>query len=239
MESTTPGARPCRLAVLLCTIQLLSVVTQSVPAARRSVPFSVDDSTRCIHWHRPGKLLVYKKDAVVFPIGISVPMDLIEGSVPRKSWVRAGFVGSSKGGEAKEYRFGPMEEERYHSFYRRHRFAETKRKGGWDALRHPEILAMRAVPTFSGLAESPPFVVPFVPKQDLLKAEQALLPYSKHLEAAYNATVNNLLLHTRNCLSAESMAARVLREMGLWPSKRPLRLLYVTCGWGFTASGDG
>eukprot|EP00434_Breviolum_minutum_P040352 symbB.v1.2.035855.t1/scaffold4926.1/size34206/4 len=126
-----------------------------------------------------------------------------------------------------------MEEARYHDFYRRHRFAWTKRKGGWDALRHAEILAMGTVPRFHALSEAPELAVPFVPKSLVLEAEE-LLPYSKNLEAAYNAWKPRKL-----CLTAESMAARVLREMGLWPTSRPLRILYVTCGFGFTAIGDG
>ncbi|CAL1148272.1 unnamed protein product [Cladocopium goreaui] len=200
--------------------------------------FSSDDSSQCVHFHRPGKVLIYKKDTAVFPIGISVPSDLVAESIPRKVRVHAAFVGSSCGGEVSEYKFGPMEEDRYQDFYRRHRFAHTKRKGGWDAVRHAEILAMGTVPNFAGLDKAPHLAVPFVPKALLLKTEE-LLPYSKRLEAAYNATVEQLLDHTRRCLTAESMAARVLREMGLWPTQRPLRLLYITCGFGFSGAGDG
>ncbi|CAE8583761.1 unnamed protein product, partial [Polarella glacialis] len=229
------------LAALASSDAVLS--TSTLPSdlgssSSSSAPFARDDGRRCVHWHRPGKLLFYK-DTAVFPIGISVPADLVESSPPRKAAVLAPFVGSSRGGEVKEYRFGPFEEDKYHDFYRRHRFAETKCKGGWDALRHPEILALGTVPIFRGLAKSPPFVVPFVPKRAILEAEQKLLPYSSSMEAAYNATVNNLLSHTRQCLSAESMAARVLRSMGLWPSQRPLRILFATCGWGFTFNPDG
>ncbi|CAE6962649.1 CPK2 [Symbiodinium natans] len=201
--------------------------------------FDTDDSSSCVHFHRPGKILIYKKDTPIFPIGISVPSDMIAESVPRKTRVTAAFVGSRAGGEVQEYKFGPMDEERYHEFYRRHRFAHTKKKGGWDATRHAEILAMGTVPNFTGLAQAPPLAVPFVPKSLLLQAEDQLLPFSRRLEALYNATVTRLLDHTRRCLSVESMAARVLRSMGLWPTRRPLRLLYVTCGFGFTGAGDG
>ncbi|CAK9067045.1 Calcium-dependent protein kinase 2 [Durusdinium trenchii] len=204
-----------------------------------TLPFAHDDSARCVHFQRPGHILMYSQDTVIFPIGISVPSDVVASSVPKKIRVDAGFVGSSKGGQVSEYKFGPMEEARYHDFYRRHRFALTKCKGGWDAFRHPEILAMGTVPRFAGLAKAPPFTVPFIPKSLLLQAEEELRPYSKHLEAVYNATVLQLLDHTRRCLTAESMAARVLRTMGLWPTKRPLKLLYVTCGFGYTGAGDG
>ncbi|CAE7731803.1 CPK2, partial [Symbiodinium microadriaticum] len=201
--------------------------------------FGSDDSSRCVHFQRPGKILVYKKDTPIFPIGIAVPSDMIAKSVPRKTRLTAGFVGSRAGGEVKEYKFGPMDERRYHEFYRRHRFAHTKKKGGWDATRHAEILAVGTVPNFTGLAQAPPLAVPFVPKSLLLKAKRQLLPFSLRLEAVYNATVERLLDHTRRCLSVESMAARVLRSIGLWPTQRPLRLLYVTCGFGFTGAGDG
>ncbi|CAE7529393.1 CPK2 [Symbiodinium sp. CCMP2456] len=224
-----------RAAVLL----VADGCAKAVGGASPSPLFGSDDSSRCVHFQRPGKILIYKKDTPIFPIGIAVPSDMIAKSVPRKTRLTAGFVGSRAGGEVKEYKFGPMDERRYHEFYRRHRFAHTKKKGGWDATRHAEILAVGTVPNFTGLAQAPPLAVPFVPKSLLLKAKRQLLPFSLRLEAVYNATVERLLDHTRRCLSVESMAARVLRSIGLWPTQRPLRLLYVTCGFGFTGAGDG
>lgn len=38
-------------------------------------------------------------------------------------------------------RYGPMDEHRYYDDYSRSYFAVTRRKGGWDCMRHYEILA--------------------------------------------------------------------------------------------------
>ena len=96
-------------------------------------------------------------------------------------------------------------------------------------------MAAGTVPIFHGLGDEsqPPFAVPFIPRDLLLSAQEGLLPYTGEREAAYNETVRKLLSHTRRCLTAESMAARVLRTLGVWPTRRPLKLLYVTCGFGF------
>ncbi|CAK0805195.1 unnamed protein product [Prorocentrum cordatum] len=205
---------------------------------REGLPFAEEDGGTCVSFHRPGRTLMYK-DTAVFPVGISIPSELVQGGVPGKVRTTAGFVGSRLGGEAAQYKFGPTEEDQYHAFYARHRFAVTRKKGGWDSLRHAEILAAGSVPLFQGLASAPPLAVPFVPRARLLEAERQLMPYSKRLEAVYNATVRDLLAHTRRCLTAESMAAGVLRTLGVWPAEKPLRLLFVTCGWGFTGQGDG
>lgn len=200
--------------------------------------FEEDDSARCIWYHRPGRLLFYK-DTAIFPIGISVPLSLVAQDVPPKTRDMAPFVGSRRGGDTSEYQFGPLDEAKYWRFYAKHRFARTQKKGGWDALRHVEILAAGAVPSFQGLAQAPAFALPYLPVPLLLEAEQQLLPYGRRLELVYNATVRRLLAHARRCLSAESMAARVLRTLGLWPARRPLRLLYVACGWGYRSLDDG
>jgi len=197
----------------------------------------------CVRWHRPGRVLFYK-DTAVHAVGISLPSELVAAEVPAKRPPGephvAPFAGSRMGGDTKEYSFGPGDEDAYHAWYAQHRFALTRRKGGWDALRHPEILAAGSVPLFENLAEAPPYSVPFVPVEKLVQAERELSDYTGRLEAAYNATVRGLLEHTRNCLTAEAMAAHILRTMGLWPTSRPLRVLYVSCGWGWSGTiNDG
>merc|ERR1712159_336602 len=136
---------------------------------------------------------------------------MVRRDIPRKHRVSAPFVGSSKGGDTSEYKFGPLDEAKYHDLYARSRFAATKKKGGWDASRHVEILAVGSVPLFQGLDKAPDFVVPFIPRQMLLTAEKELTPYHKGLEAAYNATVRSLTAHTLRCLTLEAMAAHVLK----------------------------
>ena len=53
------------------TARSASIFTGSFKAAKSS------------DW-RPGKVLIYKQDTAVYPIGISVPSDLIAASIPKK-----------------------------------------------------------------------------------------------------------------------------------------------------------
>merc|ERR1712054_129138 len=96
-----------------------------------------------------------------------------------------------------------------------------------------EILAAGAIPDFEGIEDAPPFVVPFLPREQLVKAQRELKPYLEVLEPDYNTTVHNLLRHTRRCVTSEAMAAYVLRQLGLWPARRPLGILYICCGWSW------
>lgn len=194
----------------------------------------------CLRWARPEHIVFYK-DTAVFPISISVPSEQVQQGVPSKVGSGpsvAGFVGSRRGGDTSEYSFGPGDELAYHAWYARHRFAATRKKGGWDATRHAEILAAGTIPIFEGLAGAPPYTLPFLPSAALLRAQEVLLPYGASFEAAYNATVEALLQHTRRCLTVEAMAAHVLRTLGLWPMQGPLRILYVSCGWGWSETLD-
>lgn len=223
------------LGAAICTWTLLAAAANpGIDGVSRGAP-------DCIRWHRPGKRLFYK-DTAIHPIGIALPSEFVAEGVPEKAKNAqhvAPFAGSTSGGDISQYSFGPADEKKYHAWYAKHRFAVTKRKGGWDALRHPEILAAGTVPLFEHLDRAPPYSVPFVPYERLLEAERTLMPYNDSLEAAYNATVEALLRHMRQCLTAEAMATHVLRTMGLWPRTRPLRLLYVSCGWGWTGQDDG
>jgi hypothetical protein len=101
----------------------------------------------------------------VHPIGLAVPLASVAGCVPKKRRDVAmaakvvdgprGRVGNSKEGGFAGYEFGPREEHAYRRSYQRSRFATTKRKSGWDCMRHHEILASGAVPWFEGLAHAP------------------------------------------------------------------------------------
>jgi len=191
--------------------------------------------SKCVRWAKEGHLLFYGNTRIS-PIGISIPLEFVQTKVPWKNGDIAPFVGSRKGGDTKEYTFGPGDERDYFKLYARHRVALTQRKGGWDASRHAEIMACGTVPRFKGLSGAPPFSIPFLPVTDILLAERL------HLDGrdrSYNATVTGLLQHTRDCLSNEAMAQHVLQTMGLWPTNRPLQILYLSCGWGWSSRSDG
>lgn len=58
----------------------------------------------------------------------------------------------------------------YYADYHRSMFAFTLRKGGWDCLRHLEIMANGCIPLFLDLDQCPPSTCTHLPKPELLEA---------------------------------------------------------------------
>lgn len=61
-------------------------------------------------------------------------------------------LGPGETGDKSNYRYGPDDEAAYHKMYQNSLFALTKKKGGWDCLRHYEILANGCIPIFETLS---------------------------------------------------------------------------------------
>lgn len=59
-------------------------------------------------------------------------------------------------------------EESYYEMYQRSKFALTSKKGGWETLRHYEIMANGAIPVFVDIKYCPDTILTTMPK-DLLK----------------------------------------------------------------------
>ena len=71
-------------------------------------------------------------------------------------------------GERSEHLFVAGQESEYYQMYQQSWFAHTKKKGGWDCLRHYEILANGCIPIFENLEDCPEQTLTTFPKQ-LLK----------------------------------------------------------------------
>lgn len=68
-----------------------------------------------------------------------------------------------------QYRFNHLQEDQYREAYRKAYFAETKKKGGWDCLRHYEIIAAGCIPLFENLGECPERTLVTLPKDLLIR----------------------------------------------------------------------
>jgi len=64
------------------------------------------------------------------------------------------------------------DESSYYRDYASSLFAITMKKGGWDCLRHLEIMANNCIPWFLDLNECPSFTCTHLPKPELLEALQ-------------------------------------------------------------------
>jgi len=174
----------------------------------------------------------------VYPIFLGVPAEDVVGCVPRKY---RGFQGGVREPNAKEperraYRFGPDEEADYKRAYREAYFGITKRKAGWDCLRHYEILAAGALPFFvpedssekstsaHAIGGAPALALAHWPKQ-LLASFGSLFPGVDAATRSVNATLLDadgtyarvaagLLAYLRTRLTTTALADYVLTASG-------------------------
>lgn len=125
------------------------------------------------------------------------------------------------------YRFSVNQEEDYLRMYREARFALTKKKGGWDALRHYEILSQGCIPIFEDLVACPAETMTEFPKDILHRSEADLLPWkgTDDQTAKYQATVKSLLIWMHERLSTRAHGDRICAALGLKSADRVLLLM--------------
>ena len=160
--------------------------------------------------------------SVPFPLPYAIPDECIVPTPPPKTQIWADIVP----GAVATYRFGPSQEAEYDAAYQASRFAITPRKGGWDCLRHYEILAAGTIPVFPGLNECPTSTMVTFPKELVKRAAQELLPWSDTAEkrAAYDYFARELLEHTRTHCTTSALATRFL---GHFSSPRRILMLHT------------
>jgi len=134
---------------------------------------------------------------MIFPIGFSIPACKIVDKVPEKTRETAIIIP----GDFSTYIY--QDEESYYKGYQESWFGITKKKSGWDCLRHYEILANGCIPMFEGLENCPPKIMTHFPKELVLKANQDLVNKALYAE--------QLLNYTREHLTTKAMASYVLK----------------------------
>ena len=97
----------------------------------------------------------FPKEKIIHPAGITKE-NLIAGATP---------VFKDASGVA-HYSFD--NELDYYKDYARSYFGKTQMKGGWDCMRHYEIMAAGCVPIFEGLEHCPEMTCTTLPKEELL-----------------------------------------------------------------------
>jgi len=136
--------------------------------------------------------------AQVVPLAYSIPDEYIvdNSNISEKDIMISPMIP----GQRSTYMFGPGQEAEYLQHYDKCCFVNTRKKGGWDCLRHYEILARGAIPIFEGLDNCPPTTMVTLPKQIIMDANRELLPLGPEKAELYQEYVNKLLKYTReNC----------------------------------------
>lgn len=161
--------------------------------------------------------------AKIFSLPYAIPDECVVATVPAKNQTMSQVVP----GDRSHYTFGAGEEEAYYQQYRSSRFALSPRKGGWDCLRHYEVLAAGCVPIMDGLEHAPKETMVSLPRGLILEG-RALLPWqdTEEFRVCYDALVTRLLAHVRAQCTTSALASYFLSHFAL-PSEP--KVLMINC----------
>jgi len=139
---------------------------------------------------------------LVKPINFCIPKELIIKKVPLKEKDYATIIP----GDKSTYIY--TEEKPYYEDYQKSYFGVTCKKGGWDCLRHYEILMNGCIPFFPDLDQCPENTMTRFPKKLVLEAMEKIKEGNDL--AFYEEYVTLLLEHTKNNLTTEEVAKSLL-----------------------------
>lgn len=168
-----------------------------------------------------GRGFYFKRELMSFvsyvePIQFAIPKQKIINSVPQKVRLMAPApphamaTDSLPGHDKRIY----DKESDYYQQYSESYFGLTKKKGGWNTLRHLEIMAAGCMPYFEGLENCPASMMVNLPKSELLEAKKLYdacggdvdkLNQTKYWDLFYNVGC-----HLRERLTTEALAKQVL-----------------------------
>lgn len=138
----------------------------------------------------------------MFPITFSIP----ECKICEKIYSKEKFIADIIPGNISTYKF--TNENDYYEDYKKSVFGKTCKKGGWDCLRHYEILANGCIPYFENLNYCPSKTLHNFPKQIILDAMNKIKNFeNKSLIDTYS---NLLLEYTKNNLTTKHIANYIL-----------------------------
>lgn len=151
---------------------------------------------------------------MVFPITFSIPKEKIVDNIPEKKKIISNLIP----GDLSTYIYDTEKE--YYDEYKQSYFAITKKKGGWDCLRHYEILANGCIPLFEDLDKCPKNTLALFPKELVLQGRELYESYFKKGVTTegvlkYNKLCEKLLDYTRNHLTTVKMAEYVLEKVNM------------------------
>lgn len=140
------------------------------------------------------------------PINFCIPEEKVLNLVPDKTqnW------GTVQPGKLDTYIF--TEEKPYYEDYQKSYFGVTTKKGGWDCLRHYEILMNGCVPFFPDLENCPPETMMAFPKEKVIEARK-VVESGKVDMGWYKDLVRHLLEHTHKHCTTKAVAKKMLETL--------------------------
>ena len=134
----------------------------------------------------------------VYPISFSIPETKIIKYVPRKTKHFAHIIP----GVSSTYIY--KDEATYYKDYQISLFGKTRKKAGWDCMRHYEILANGCIPYFHNLSAAPPTIMTHLPKELIMESMNSPTP---------EKYIGSLLDYTRKYLTTRAMIKYILSKI--------------------------
>lgn len=162
-------------------------------------------------------------DENIFPISFSIPEEKIVTSIPNKINILAHYLPNGVGESSYIYN----NENEYYNDYKNSLFAVTRKKSGWDCMRHYEILACGCIPYFIDLNQCPENTLINFPKQIILNTNKIYDDLNKKYKISINNNINQLsqeelnecykyieilLDYTRNFLTTTKIAKYIIKK---------------------------
>jgi hypothetical protein len=150
-------------------------------------------------------------DTTVIPFSFSVPDECVVDTIPEKKYLLASLIP----GDMSTYIFDKSKEKEYNIMYQESRFAITKKKGGWDCLRHYEILMNGCIPLFENLNECPQNTMTTYPKHLNSEAYDLYNNWCDNEECIkkYDNLCLQFLEHTRKYCTTSAAAKYFIKNM--------------------------
>lgn len=168
---------------------------------------------------------IQERKRAIYPLGYSYPSELFMKANLPKTTVWAEVIPGLK----ETYRFETEQE--YYQMYQSSRFAFTWKKGGWDCLRHFEIIANGCLPVFRDIDQCPDNTLVNLPKHLLKRINKELVPWkdTKEHEQLYQALSTQLQNYCLESATCEVTAHKFLNFLGISPGSK---ILLLTCDPG-------
>jgi hypothetical protein len=120
-----------------------------------------------------GRGVYFKRELLDFyprvrPITFAIPAEKI-GTVPTIKDRTNAYIDPSR-----RWTYIYKDEASYYGDYARSLFGKTRKKAGWDCLRHYEILANKCMPDFNGIDKCPISTMVHFPKYEMLRTRQLI-----------------------------------------------------------------
>lgn len=159
---------------------------------------------------------VIKSDSSIFPFPYCIPDDYVVDKDVLN--FKTAAVAALVPGKLDTYKFNSTQEKEYHKMYQSSLFAITTKKGGWDCLRHYEIIANGCIPIFKNLDNCPSTCLFTYPKELIKEANSKLLPWNYNNKPIYDSYVKKLLVHTKKYCSSSANVDYLLNKINMKPN---------------------